>query len=68
MAQHYMTWATAETAVCGAYMVGRRNSSSDTNTGATTCPECCEWLDQQAAEELAQDAATERSVAAYHNL
>jgi hypothetical protein len=67
-AQHYMTWATAETAVCGANMVGRRNSAKDTNTGATTCRRCCEWLDEQAAEEMAQDIATARAMYDYHNL
>ena len=67
-AQHYMTWPTADTAVCGADMTGRRNSALDTNTGATTCYRCCAWLDEQAAAEYAQDLATARQVARDHNL
>lgn len=68
MAQHYMTWPTANTAVCGADMTGQRNSATDCNTGATTCPRCCDWIDARDADEYAQDAATDRAVAAYHNL
>lgn len=68
MAQHYMTWATAETAVCGANMIGQRNSSMDTNTGATTCVRCCEWLDAEAAREYEQDLAAAAAENRYHNL
>lgn len=68
MAQHYMTWPTADTAVCGADMTGRRNSALDTNTGATECFRCCAWLDEQAAAEYAQDAAAAQAENAYHNL
>ena len=50
MAQHYMSYPTNETAVCGADMLGRRDSRVDSDPEATTCPQCKEWLARQ--EEL----------------
>lgn len=48
MSQHYLTYATNTRAVCGADMVGRRNSRKDTDTVATTCRECLAWLGRNA--------------------
>lgn len=50
MAQHYMTHPTNTTAVCGADMVGRRNSTTDNDPEATTCHHCLQWLEIE--EEL----------------
>jgi hypothetical protein len=42
--QHYLTWATNSTAVCGINMVGARNSRRDTDPALTTCATCKAWL------------------------
>ena len=56
MSQHYMTHPTNETAVCGANMIGRRNSRLDSDAEATTCPECMAWqLSQELLELLHPD-------------
>lgn len=53
MAQHYMEWPADTTAVCGEDMVGKRDSSKDSDPAATTCTKCNEWLDRKAAAEQA---------------
>lgn len=55
MTQHYLTYPTNSAAVCGADMVGRRNSRTDSDPAATTCPECNARLDEEA------DAAAQTS-------
>lgn len=43
--QHFLTWPTASTAVCGSDMVGQRNSRTDLDASQTTCRRCLEWID-----------------------
>ena len=37
---HFLTWPTAETYLCGADAVGRRNTARDTNHWNTSCVKC----------------------------
>lgn len=43
-AQHFLTWGTSETYLCGANAVGRRNTRVDTDRTKTTCRQCREVL------------------------
>lgn len=44
--QHYLSYPTHATAVCGAEMVGRRNTRRDGDSRLTTCHACNEWIAQ----------------------
>mgnify|MGYP001549409494 CR=1 FL=1 len=42
--QHYTSYPTHATAVCGAEMVGQRNTRRDGDSRLTTCRSCLEWI------------------------
>lgn len=53
--QHFMTYPTNSSAVCGADMVGQRNSRWDITAAVTTCRDCkstTAWKEAVAGEIL----------------
>lgn len=62
---HFLTWPTSSTAVCGADVVGQRNSARDTDPEQTTCQRCresAEWAEAALKAGLAEDAAFRATV------
>jgi hypothetical protein len=53
---HFLTWPTAETYLCGADAVGRRNTARDTDHGNTSCVKCLNDKSHPFAQEAAIEA------------
>jgi hypothetical protein len=53
---HFLTWPTAETYLCGADAVGRRNTARDTDHWNTSCVKCLNHTSHPFTQEAAIEA------------